>query len=78
MMVIEKTTTAGWEKYDQRYGSPYDRGSCDAYYWRPRDPHYYVGDSFSSPLVTKDQMTPEEIEAYNAGYDETIDRKDWG
>ena len=78
MMVIEKTTTPGWEKYDQRYGSPYDRGAADAWYWRPKCPHYFLGDSFSSPMVYEHQMTPEEIEAYNAGYDEQDGRKDWG
>ena len=27
-----------------RHGGPQDRGSADAYYGRPYDPHYSVGD----------------------------------
>lgn len=57
-------------KYSQRHGGPYDRGSADAYYGRPKDPHYFVGDTYNSPLVPASRMTTKEIEAYNAGYDE--------
>jgi hypothetical protein len=65
-------------KYDYRHGGPYDRGSADSYYRRPFNPHYYVGGSYASEMVNKDQMTPEEIAAYKAGYDENDDFKDWG
>lgn len=61
-----------------RHGSPQDRGSADAYYQRPYDPHYYVGDSITSERVEKDNMTVGEIEAYKYGYDNEDDRKDWG
>ena len=30
---------------DRRHGGPYDRGSADSYYNRPRRPHYYKGDT---------------------------------
>ena len=66
-------------KYDQRHGGPYDRGSADAYYGRARTPHYYVGDTSRSERV--DTLTEQELEAYNAGYDDQVesgDFKDWG
>ncbi len=61
-----------------RPGSPQDRGSADAYYGRPYDPHYYVGDSMQSERVEKDNMTVGEIAAYDYGYENEDDRKDWG
>jgi hypothetical protein len=61
-----------------RHGSPQDRGSADAYYGRPYNPHYYVGDSMQSERIEKDKMTADEIEAYRYGYDNEDDRKDWG
>lgn len=64
--------------YNQRHGGPYDRGSADAWYSRPRNPHYFLGDSYSSPMVYESDMTDEEIAAYNAGYDEQDGRKDYG
>ena len=69
------------EKYDQRHGGPYDRGAADSYYRRGSNPHYYKGGSYSSEKVEKEQMTPEEIEAYLAGYsdnDAEGNYKDWG
>lgn len=65
--------------YDERHGGPWDRGSADAYYRRPRNPHYFVGATYSSEEVT--DLAPEELEAYNAGYDQQVasgDFKDWG
>jgi hypothetical protein len=67
--------------YDDRHGGPFDRGSADFYYWRPRSPHYYKGDTAMSDKVEMKDMTPDEIAAYNAGYDfgeKLGDRKDWG
>ena len=54
--------------YDQRHGGPFDRGSADSWYGRPRDPHFYIGDTSMSPRITEPQMRPEEIQAYIAGY----------
>ena len=60
-----------------RHGSPQDRGSADRYYHRPREPHYYVGATGQSPRVEEFDMTDREIEAYNYGYDNEEDRKEW-
>lgn len=62
--------------YSERHGSPYDRGSADAYYGRAPRPHYFIGESFHSPMVT--DLTEDERAAYMAGYTEETDRKDWG
>jgi hypothetical protein len=59
-----------------RHGGAYDRGSADKYYGRDFNPHYFVGDSLSSLLVTK--LTSEERAAYEQGYNEQTDSKDWG
>ena len=66
--------------YDTRHGSPYDRGSADAWYRRSFNPHYFVGDSYSSPRVEMEQMTAAEITAYATGYrhgEEAGDHKEW-
>jgi hypothetical protein len=57
------------QSYDMRHGGPWDRGSADAYYGRKRTPHYFKGPSYQSERVDEEDMTPEEIEAYNAGYE---------
>ena len=65
--------------YDARHGGPFDRGSADSYYRRSKDPHYFVGATYNSDRVT--DLTPEELEAYHAGYDWNEmcgDEKDWG
>jgi hypothetical protein len=69
------------KKYDERHGGAYDRGAADSYYWRPRKPHCFVGATHMSEVVTEEKMTPEQIEAYYAGYDwneQNGDKKDWG
>ena len=65
--------------YDQRHGGPYDRGSADSYYMRPFKPHYYAGGTGKSPPIF--DLTPDELEAYQAGWienEETGDRKNYG
>jgi hypothetical protein len=65
---------------DARHGGPYDRGTADSYYGRQRQPHYFVGDSYKSPRIGRWDMTPDEVEAYHAGFDDNEadgDRKDW-
>lgn len=64
--------------YDQRHGGPYDRGSADAYYHRPFEPHYYRHETYNSQRVELKDMTAAEITAYTAGYNQTTERKDWG
>lgn len=71
--------------YQKGHGSPFDRGGADSYYHRPRKPHKIIA---STEEVTGRQffeevtdLTPEEVEAYNAGYDENEEmghKKDWG
>lgn len=56
------------EFFDQRHGGPFDRGSADSWYRRPRDPHYFAGATHTSDRVSIDDMTPDEINAYHAGY----------
>ena len=66
--------------YDTRHGSPFDRGSADSYYGRGCNPHYFLGATYSTPEVKEEAMTPEEIEAYMAGYnynEDCGDKKQW-
>jgi hypothetical protein len=56
--------------YDERHGGPYDRGTCDSYYHRDFNPHYFVGDSYNSPRIESAQMSPAEIVAYTAGFED--------
>ena len=58
------------KNYDKRHGGPYDRGSADSYYRRGREPHYFVGATYQSPRIDESNMTREEIDAYNAGFDD--------
>lgn len=51
-------------EYDTSHNSPFDRGSADSYYRRMFRPHYYI----DGKQITKDQMTPHEIDAYRTGY----------
>jgi hypothetical protein len=64
-----ETVEFGGVIYNARHGGPFDRGSADSWYSRPREPHYYVGDTAMSASITESEMTPEAIQAYNAGYD---------
>ena len=64
------------ENCDQSHGSPFDRGSSDAFYDRPKNPHKYPNGSYSSPKIQL--VNPIEIAEYNAGYDNQDNRKDWG
>ena len=68
-------------EYDQRHGGPYDRGGADAYYRRPFNPHYFTEDTYNSKRIGFDEMTAKEIEAYRAGFRDTVesgDFNDWG
>jgi len=63
--------------FETRHGSPYDRGRADSYYRRAYNPHYYVAGTGSSPRVPLARMTPDEIVAYQAGYDDNEDDGDY-
>lgn len=75
------------KKYDERHGGAWDRGSADSYYGRPRDPHYWPFGTYveaygrgKSTRVEAAQMSADELEAYNAGYDENEksgNKKQW-
>ena len=62
-------------KHDKSHGGAYDRGASDAYYWHARNPHKW---SDRTGLTRVTDLTPDEVEAYHAGYDGCSDRKDWG
>jgi len=64
--MTEEATRSAY--YDERHGGPYDRGAADAWYGRDYNPHYFVGDTYSTPKIELAQMTPAEITAYTAGY----------
>ena len=69
------------QTYDTRHGGPYDRGTADSYYGRGFTPHYYKGDTYGSDRVELKDMTQDEIDAYNAGFDDNEregNHKDWG
>lgn len=66
-------------KYDERHGGPFDRGTSDAYYRRPFDLHYYVNGTGTSPRMEIQKGTPE-YEAYDAGFSYQMlcsDFKEW-
>lgn len=63
-----KTYDIDWESADLRHGGPFDRGSADSYYGRPRIPHFYTGYANTSQRVDKESMSKEDIESYYAGY----------
>ena len=77
-MIKEQNTISGY--YDERHGGPYDRGTADSYYGREYSPHYFVGDTYTTPRIDLAQMTAQEIVAYTAGYrnnEANGDKKEW-
>lgn len=64
-------------EYNMEHGSPYDRGSADAWYSRQKDPHWYPQGSYEGERIGSESMTPLQLEAYNAGYDNEDGRKDY-
>ena len=66
---------------DMRHGGPYDRGAADSYYRRPFAPHYFVGDTYSSPRVGVADMSAAEVALYAQGFsnnERNGNFKDWG
>lgn len=62
------------------HGGPWDRGSADSYYRRPMMPHYWPSGTLHGDMVKREDMTDEEVEAYEAGYlynEEMGDHKIW-
>jgi hypothetical protein len=62
--------------FSRGHGSLFDRGSADAYYGRPADPHYIPAGGNASNRVTV--TSDAEVAEYQAGYDAEDGRKDWG
>ena len=66
--------------YETFHGAPFDRGSADSWYSRPRSPHWYPQGTGNGQRMERQDMTVEEIEAYYAGYDQNEqfgDKKQW-
>jgi hypothetical protein len=57
------------KRYDQAHGGAFDRGAADSWYSRGRNPHMYPNGTGNLPKIEMSLMSPEEIEAYHAGYD---------
>ncbi len=63
------------------HGSPWDRGSADSWYARPREPHWYPKGTYNGRCIPESEMSKQEIADYHAGYDaneEEGGKKDWG
>ena len=55
-------------EYNTRHGGPFDRGSADSYYGRPKQPHFYVGaTAMSERIVPTDKS--DAYWDYMAGYE---------
>ena len=64
----------------KRHGGPYDRGSADSYYQRGFEPHYFVGDTYSTEKVKITDVNSNAYRAYKQGYDDNeraINFKKW-
>ena len=62
-----------------RHGGLYDRGAADSYYGRSREPHWYPEGTYEGSRI--EQLTPQQVEEYEAGYDWNElhgDKKNWG
>ena len=79
--VMQKSTREyNGKTYTTWHGSPFDRGSADSWYSRPRDPHWWPDGTYHGEMVSESEMTAEEVEAYHAGYSENEEfggKKDW-
>lgn len=51
---------------DQSHGSPFDRGSADSWYRRPKYPHYKCPKTGKTILAN--EMTDEQLKQYESGY----------
>lgn len=66
------------DRFSRQYGSLYDRGRCDSYYYRKRDPHWYPNGTHKGERIKA--STQEEIDEYNQGYNDNQrigDHKEW-
>jgi hypothetical protein len=65
------------EENMDKHGSPADRGSADAYYGRPKDPHYWPDGSYKGKRIGPEGMTATQVREYNEAYSNEDDRKNW-
>ena len=56
-------------QYNNRHGGPFDRGTADSWYGRPREPHYFVGDTYQTTRLDQVDMSAKEVADYLAGYE---------
>lgn len=56
------------KKNDQVHGSPFDRGSADSWYRRPKYPHYICAKT--GKIILRYEMTEKQIAEYKAGYED--------
>jgi hypothetical protein len=66
----DKTWTETWDgvTYVVSHGCPFDRGMADSWYSRKVDPHYWPQGTYDGHRVGRDEMTPEQVAEYVAGY----------
>ena len=62
--------------FSKSHGSPFDRGRMDAYYGRPSNPHIWL-DGCGVKKVLREDMTKDQINEYNLGFESEDDRKNW-
>lgn len=62
---------------DSSRGSAKNRGEIDAYYGAQRRPHKYIYTRDTVFGERIEDIGPEEVAAYNYGYDNQTDQKIW-
>lgn len=60
------------------HGSPADRGSADAYYWRESDPHWWPEGTGKGIRIEQCDMLQSQIDIYMESYNNETERKDHG
>jgi len=68
------------ETFDRTHGSPFDRGSADSHYGRPKQPHWYPEGSYRGKRIEAEDMHGIQLRAYAMGYEyneEFGDKKSW-
>mgnify|MGYP003350154845 FL=1 len=80
MLDQKRKETWKGKEYTTWHGSPFDRGSADSWYSRGKNPHWWPEGTYKGIRVDACDMTAEQIEAYNAGYDQNEEqggKKEW-
>ncbi len=76
--ILTEIQRPGSARDHYEHGGAYDRGSADRYYGRGFEPHYYEGATYSSERVEITNQLSVEYAAYERGYNEQTEEKDWG